>query len=268
MLHYKNRKRKIHIATMDPVLAVDIRRRLAEYRGTGSAELVTPKENGDQISVRDVDNLALDSRSASVIIIDVRRQTLTRLQQAYNKIVRYNRPDLNTYCYAVLIGEGPRSVPHDGDTLGAFQKYLADMRTDYHPAVFFADPFMRYSREEIQELVLYEGTLLPEKLPEKLRKHFKRDDMTVEQARAYFRAAGVPAKEKAAARKRRQTRLAKFYHRIINEEFPDHAEQLKRSLTREGCSLPGESLKLHTYPFHFERLVRALLHKKKAAARS
>ncbi len=261
MIHYKNRKRKIHIVTLDPILATDVYERLHIYPGMESVELILPGRNGSEITVEDIHALALDTRTSSIIILDVRHQTLARLMQAYGKIVRFNRPDFNTYCYSVVIGDGPRGVSHPNGALDAFQRYLADIRIDYSPGVFFADPFLHYSHEEMQELVLYEGNMLPKRLPEQIGKYFKDEDLTVERARSYFRAAGVADQKKAAKRRRRQIKLAKFYSHMLEVDFSDNTQQLKHSLSKKGYSMPGEALRLNTYPFFFEQWVRDLLHK-------
>lgn len=261
MLHYKDRRRQVHIVTLDPVLATDIYERLSDYPGMELVELIRPGRNGSEITVDDIHALALDTRASGVIILDVRHQTLARLMQAYGKIVRFNRPDFNTHCYSVVIGDGPRSIAHADAALDAFQRYLSDIRVDYSPAVFFADPFLNYSHQEMQELVLYENNAFPERLPLQIQKHLKTDGLTVERARAHFRAAGKPDHIKATERRRRQKKLAKFYSQMISKDFPKHEEQLKRSLTKKGCHLPGEALRLNTYPFFFEQWVRDLLKK-------
>jgi hypothetical protein len=261
MIHYKNRKRQVHIATLDPVLAADIYERLSDYPGMDFVELIRPGRDGSEITVDDIHDMALDTRSSGVIILDARHQTLARLMQAYGKIIRFNRPDFNLHCYSVVIGDGPRSIPHAGAALGAFQKYLSDIRIDYSPAVFFADPFLNYSHEEMQELVLYEENAFPEQLPLQVQKHFKTDGLSVERARAHFRAAGKPDDTKADTRRRRQKKLARYYSQMIAHEFPNHEQQLKRSLTKKGCHLPGEALRLNIYPFFFEQWVRDLIKK-------
>lgn len=261
MIHYKNRKRQVHIVTLDPILATDIYERLSDYPGMEFVEMIRPGRDGSEITVEDIHDMALDTRASGVIILDVRHQTLTRLMQAYGKIVRFNRPDFNTHCYSVVIGDGPRSIPHAETALGAFHKYLSDIRVDYSPAVFFADPFLHYSHEEMQQLVLYEDNALPEQLPLQIQKHFKTDGLTVERARAHFRAAGKPEDIKADERRRRQKKLARYYSQMIAQEFPNHEQQLKRSLTKKGCHLPGEALRLNIYPFFFEQWVRDLIKK-------
>jgi len=246
---------------MDPILAQDIYERLYYYPNMERVELILPKQSGKTITVDDIDTMALDTRSSSVIIMDIRHQTLTRLMQVYGKIVRFNRPDFNTYCYSVVIGDGPRGMLNPDVAMGAYQKYLADVRIDYSPGVFFVDPFLNYSHEEMQELVLYEGNAFPRKLPEQIGKYFKNDEMTVEQARSYFRAAEVEGQRKGAVRKRRQIKLAKYYNRMLDEIFSSNAEQMKRSLCKNGCSMPGEALNLNVYPFFFEQWVRYILEK-------
>jgi len=120
----------------------------------------------------------------------------------------------------------------------------------------------------MQELVLYEDNALPERLPLQIQKYLKTEGLTVERAREHFRAAGKPDEIKAGERRRRQKKLAKYYSKMITHEFPDHEQQLKRSLTKKGCHLPGEALRLNIYPFFFEQWVRDLLKKLHARPRA
>jgi hypothetical protein len=268
MLHYTNRSNRIFILTVDQVLATDIRERLNGRRGLESAELVTPGGNNNSaISVEDIEGIARDTLTGKVLIIDVRNQTRPMLQRAYSDIVRFNRPDFNNYCYSVLIGDGPMNMQnHKG--IQAFQNYLCDLRVDFSPAVFFADPFLHYSFEEKQDSLLYNKNALSERMPRHLEGYFKGHDLTVRQIREYFRAAGVDKRIRSEKKKKRQRTLQKVFMKMIEKEFPRDGEDLKKALSREGCPLPGEPLRLNVYPFFFEKWVRDLFVQAGAATQS
>ncbi len=166
MLHYTERKNRIHIITLDPVLAEDINERLSEYSGTNTARLIMPG-SAQTITPEDIHKLARDTTDSKILIMDVRTQTKPPLQQAYSDIVRFNRPDLNNFCHTVLIGDGPSDFLLQSKGTNAFQNYLADLRVDFSPAVFFANPFLYYTQQEIQDAIQNQNAL-PEKLPQRL----------------------------------------------------------------------------------------------------
>ncbi len=265
MLHYRERNQRIHIITLDRVLATDVYERLCDCSGMESVEAIQPGNGKSAIAVEDIQRLARDTTTSRVLIMDVRRQTKTQLQHAYSDIVRFNRPDFNRYCYTVLIGDGPRNLLQPGRGLDAFQTYLADLRIDYSPAVFFSDPFLHYSHDEIQEMVLYRSNSLPERIPHCLEKAFKGHRPTVERVHAYFRAADVPDVKRANKKTERQSALEKFYHKRFEKDFPDDKDQFIKSLSKEGCALPGESLRLNVYPFFFEEWVLDLTRRAESA---
>ena len=164
---------------MDRLLLEDVRDRIAEHSGTRSVQIVTPGSVRSAITAEDVMELARDSVTSRVLIMDVRRQTLTRLQQAFSSVVRFNRADLNRYCYAVLIGEGPVNLLKPGRGLRAFPTYLADLRNNFNAAVFFGDPFLTHTHEEIQEIGLRERGTLPDRLPRRFKKFFSDDQVLI-----------------------------------------------------------------------------------------
>ena len=110
MLHYTNRQSRIHILSLDPVLATEVYERLHNYPGMESVELIRPGNGMSAIKVQDIKQLARETTTSKVLIFDVRRQTKARLQRPYSDIVRFNRPDFNRYCYSVLLGDGPVSL--------------------------------------------------------------------------------------------------------------------------------------------------------------
>jgi len=56
-----------------------------------------------------------------------------------------------------------------------FPFYLANLRDDFSAAAFFADPFLYYSAEEMQETALYEDHALPERISHHFEKYFNGD---------------------------------------------------------------------------------------------
>jgi len=168
MLHYRDRREKIHIITLDRVLATDVFERLHEYPQTQSVELVQPGRGESTITVEDIREMVLDTTTSRVLIIDVRRQTKPRLQQAYSDIVRFNRPDFHRYCHSVLIEDGPFNLFTPAKRMESLYRFLSDLRVDYSPAVFFGNPFLHYSHAEIQEMNLYNDNALPEKVSARL----------------------------------------------------------------------------------------------------
>jgi hypothetical protein len=267
VLHYTERNNRIFILTLDNVLATDIKERLRGRPGLESAEVIMPAGGSSSITPEDIEQRTRATLTAKVLIMDVRNQTKPLLQRAYSDIVRFNRPDLNNYCYSVLIGDGPVNLEnHHG--IQAFQNYLCDLRVDFSPAVFFADPFLHYSFEEKQNMLLNDRSVLGERLPRHLESYFTGHDVTVRQIREYFRAAGVDASVRAAKKRKRQKKLQNVFTRVIEKQFADDSEELKRVFSREGCALPGEPLRLNAYPFFFEKWVRDLYRKAGAGTES
>ncbi|MFA5292663.1 MAG: hypothetical protein WC496_06465 [Phycisphaerae bacterium] len=257
MLHYTERKNRIHIITLDIVLAGDIFERLSSCPDTDSAQLIMPGSDKN-ITPDDILKIARDTTDSKILIMDVRTHTKPRLQQAYSDIVRFNRPDLNNYCHTVLIGDGPSEFLLQKKGTNAFQNYLADLRIDYSPAVFFANPFLYYTQQEIQDMILNHGNVLPEKIPQRLEKYFKKD-LPIKTIYEYFSAADKHGGAKLRRRKKRLEKLKNIYTKLIAEDFPDDKDKLAAALTKQGCPFPGELLKLNTYPFHFEEWISDLL---------
>ena len=266
MLNYKDRKNRIHIITLDRVLAADVYERLKTSPRTRRVELILPTDTKkSEITVEDIDNLALDTMKSQLLIIDVRSHTLPRLQQSYNKIVGYNRADFNLYCYTVVIGDGPANLFAEGGDMDDFAPHLAKFRIDYHPAVFFYDPLLHYSHTEKLAMGIDRDNSIPETIPRRLERGFEGEHVTVEHVREYFRAAGAAKDKKKAKKRRRLGRLAKLYRKKIAKEFPETGDQLAKCFEKEGCSFAGEALPLNTYPFYFEEWIAELLEKAKTA---
>ena len=221
-------------------------------------QLVRPQGTSIEERAIEIDGMAQDTISSQLLIIDVRRATLPRLQRAYNRIVGYNRRDLNKLCYTILIGDGPVSLFQAGKSLDVFVPHLSAHRIDYHPAVFFYDPFLHYEPAETQRQKLHEEFVLPDKIPRRLVPYFKEGpDIKLDRIRRFFRATG---KTKQTKKKRLRT-LRGLYKKRIAEQFPHHKDQLKAWLSREGIRLATE--KMHLYPLFFEDWVYNLLQKAK-----
>jgi len=268
MLNYKDRKNRVHIITLDRVLAADVCERLKTSPKIHHVELVLPTDiEESEIVVQDIDNLALETMGSRLLIMDVRSHTLPRLQQAYNKIVGYNRADFNLYCYTVLIGDGPASLFEQGGDIDDFSELLARLRIDYSPAVFFYDPLLHYSHKEKLAMGIDRDNSIPQTIPHRLEKGFESqgEHVTVEDVRRYFRAEGAPDDKKRAKKRTRLGRLAKLYRKKIAKEFPQVADEFVKCLQKSGYSFTGEALPLNTYPFYFEEWVAELLEKAKTA---
>ena len=256
ILSHPGRKDTIHILTLDPILAIDVYERIHHDPRMKHYQLIRPLKTEVQEAIEEIDSMARHTVSSRLLIIDVRRATLPKLQRAYNKIVGYNRRDLNKICHVILIGDGPWDLFHAGKTLDVFIPHLAAHRTDFHPAVFFYDPFLQYERDEIEHAGIGDKFVLPDKIPRRLIPYFKKEqDIRVDRVRRYFRAA-----EKAdELRKKRLRRLRSLYKKRIAEQFPHHKDQLKAWLSKKGIRLASE--KLHLYPLFFEDWVYYLMQK-------
>ncbi len=268
MLHYRDRKPRVHILTLDRTLATDVYERLHSHPGMESIELVRPAEGECEITVEDLAHQVRETTSSRVLIFDVRRQTKGRLQGVHSDIVRFNRPDFNQYCHSILIGDGPVGLLDPDKRALVVPPFLSDLRVDYSPAAFFTNAFFHYSYDETQYQAVYENHALPKKVPQRLARYFKDRDVTVEQICRYWRAADVPENLRAAKRTHRQEKLRGLCLRILKDEFPRDADQLAKGLTREGYALLGESLTVHLYPFFFAEWVLDLLRRAESAART
>ena len=257
MLHYRERKNTIYIITLDKILAEDISSRLYDYPDTASIQLIMPG-SGKTVTPEDILKTAHNTTDSKILIMDVRSHTKPRLQQAYSDIARFNRPDANNYCHIVLIGDGPSDYLLKSKGTSAFQNYLADLRNDYSPAVFFADPFLYYTQQEIQELILDRNNAMPEKIPQRLEKYFKKN-LPLKTIYEYFRAAEKQDSMKLKRRKQRLGQLKDIFLKLAAEDFPDDKDKLATALSKQGCSFPGESLRLNVYPFYFEEWISDLL---------
>ena len=265
MINYKHRKNQIHILTLDNILATDLRKRLKAQPGLQRVKIILPSNSKNPFSVENIYNMALDTTCSRVLIFDVRNYTLVRLQQAYNKIVGYNRGDFNVYCYTVLIGDGPAEVIRPDIGLNIFVSLLAKSRIDYSPAVFFYDPLLNYGYDEKFLIGLESQYALPEKIPVNLQKGFNGKDVNIKKIRQYLRAEHIEGDLKVEKKTQRLQRLWKLYQKIISEQYHDDIENTQKCLSMKGFGISGEALQLNVYPFYFEEWVAELMAKAKEA---
>ncbi len=262
LLSHADRKNRVHVLTLDAALAEDVRERLANDPQTRYVECVAP--GGETISVADVEALAAGTVQSRVLVLDVRSFTLPRLMHAYNRVVGYNRRDLNERCFTVLIGDGPPSLFSSENNFDVMAGPLAQLRIDYHPALFFFDPFGHFPQEERAGLRIDAEACPRADIPRRLAKWFRERDLRVGDVRRYFRAHGAPPAQRAMKRAQRMDVLQKILMQRILEMAPDQAQQLLPLLSRGGLKVRAESLAINVYPLFFEDWVAELLGRCKA----
>jgi len=255
ILSHAGRKDTIHILTLDDVLAGDVYERIRSDRRFRDFELIRPRSAEISKMLVEIDRMALQTVHSRLLIIDVRRDTLPMLRRAYNKVIGYNRRDLNRLCYTVLIGDGPVSLFQAGKFFDVFVQHLSSHRVDYHPAVFFYDPFLHYEPDEIRRTGVGDQFTFPNKLPKRFARYFEGEGITISQVRRYFRAQDKDDKVK----QERLAILVDLYEKRIAEQFPHHQNGLKGWLSHTGLTLASE--RLHLYPLFFEDWVYELMQK-------
>jgi hypothetical protein len=258
MLKHKKRTDKIFVFTLDPLLGSDIRERIANDPRTDDCQIILPRDGQPPITDEDIKPLWDQTTGGRLIILDVRRQTLPRLQQSYNRIMGYNRGDLNERVFTLVIGDGPVQLFSPGTTFEVFRTTLAKTRLDYGPAVYFFDPFIHYSHEEMVEFG-YGRDQLPAEIPKRLAGAFSEEDADVDQVRRYFRAAGVEAAARQDSKARRQEKLVRLFEKRLRKAFGDQADQFADILSPRGLALKDETLRMIVYPLHFEDWVAECL---------
>jgi hypothetical protein len=258
ILSHPERADWIHILSLDPILATDIYERIRNDPRMKNYRLYRPRKTEIHDAVEEIEAMARDTVLSRLLIIDVRKEALPKLRTAYNKIVGYNRKDLNKLCFIILIGDGPWNLFWEGKTLDVFIPYLSAHRVDFHPALFFYDPFLHYERGEIVRGALDDEFVLPDKIPARFVPYFKKDQsIRLDKIRRYFRAIDKPDD----IRKKRLKRLRSLYKKRFTEQFPDHKGQLKEWLSKKGLRLASE--KMHLYPLFFEDWVYELTQRAK-----
>jgi len=255
ILSHRARGSRIHVLTLDPVLAADVCERIEHDPRLKGCHLIAPRETQIRQAVEEIETMAQDTVFSRLLVIDVRKAALPKLRRAYNKVVGYNRRDLNKLCFIILIGDGPGELFHGRRTLDVFVSYLAVHRVDFHPAAFFFDPFLHYEPDEIERPGIDDEFVLPDKIPRRLVPYFKDQDIGIETIRCYFRATD---KDEELRGKRRR-RLKSLYKKRIAEQFPAEQDRLKAWLSKKGLRLASE--KMHLYPLHFEDWVHDLMQK-------
>ncbi|MGA2915214.1 MAG: hypothetical protein ABSE89_04230 [Sedimentisphaerales bacterium] len=261
MLHYRTREKSIQILTINPVFASDVYDRLHSYPGLESVKLLFPGSSESGFKVEDIEKLAHDTTNSSILIFDVSSLSRTRLQQAFSDIIRFNRPDFNENCYSIVIGDLPTEYIKNRKLYNNIYSYLSDIRVDFSPAVFFITPLSLYSLQEKQSTMTNPDNPFPERIPARFGKYFKEEMPSVQRVSAFFRAAEVGDDKKLKVKGKRQAVLKTLYIRMTDEDFPSMKELFLKGLTKEGYSVPGESLKVHLYPFFFEEWVSDLMRK-------
>ena len=251
-LSHTSRGNIIHILTLDSILGNDVYERIHNDKRMKYYRLIKPRKTKIREAVTEIENMAQETVLSRLLIIDVRRITLPKLQKVYNKVVGYNRRDLNKICYTILIGDGPINLFQNGKTIDVFVPHLATHRVDFHPALFFYDPFIHYEHGELELAGVDDEFVLSDKVPKRLESYFKKEGMNVDKIRHYFRAIDKPEE----VCKRRRRKLRKLYKDRITEQFPDNEEQLKALFSRRGIRLASE--KMNLYPLYFEDWVYKL----------
>jgi hypothetical protein len=259
MLKYRKRTDTIFVFTLDPILGADIRQRLADDNRTDDCKVILPHDGQPPITDEDFKPLWEETTGGRLIILDVRRHTLPRVQQSYNRIMGYNRADLNERVFSLAVGDGPAQLFTPGTTFEVFRPLLAKTRLDYGPAVFFFDPFIHYSHEEMVESGFARRDALPTQIPRRLTGAFDEKDADVNKVRQYFRAAGVEKAGRAGSKRRRQEKLVHLFEKRLRKMCGEEAGQCAAILSRQGLVLKDETLRMIAYPLHFEDWVVDLL---------
>jgi hypothetical protein len=253
ILSHHQRKDQIHVLTVDSTLAADVCERMSADKRLKRFPLICPRATTVREGLEELERTAQETISSRLIIFDVRRLTLPKLRRVYNAIVGYNRRDFNTRCYSICIGDGPMNLFRDGQFSNALVPHLSAHRVDFHPAVFFYDPFLHYEPDEVLLQSIDEEFIIPHTLPKRLAPYFKSDGMTVAAIRHFFRAIDKDDE----TRKARRHMLRHVYKKRLAEIFSGQQEQFKDLLTREGIHWASE--KMNLYPLYFEDWVYDLM---------
>jgi hypothetical protein len=253
ILSHHQRKDQIHVLTVDSVLAEDVCERITADKRLKRCALIRPRATTVCEGLEEIERTAQETVSSRLILFDVRRLTLPKLRRVYNAIVGYNRRDFNKLCYSICIGDGPLNLFRDGLFANAMVPHLAAHRVDFHPAVFFYDPFLHYEPDEVLLQTIGDEFIIPHTIPKRLAPYFKNDDMTVPLIRQYFRAAD----KDDPTRKTRRNMLRHVYKKRLAEMSPGQEELFKDLLTREGIHWASE--KMNLYPLYFEDWVYDLI---------
>jgi len=254
ILSHRKRRDQIHVLTIDPVLATDICERIQADKRLKRCRLHRTHSAHVRTAVEEIEAMAQETVRSRLLIFDVRRVTLPKLRRGFNAIVGYNRRNFNKLCYTICIGDGPVNLFQNGRALDVFVPYLSSHRVDYHPSVFFYDPFLHYEAGEMQPRGIDEQFVIPDSLPRRLIPYFQdTGDMDTAKVRRYFRA---PDKSDDVRSQRRRM-LKRLYKRRFTAQFPGRTDEMKALLSRQGVRLATE--KLNIYPLYFEEWVEKLI---------
>jgi hypothetical protein len=256
ILSHTAREKRIHILSLDPILTTDVYERIHRDPRMKRYRLVRPHQTDIDERVAEIDEMARGTVSSKLLIFDVRGHTLPLLQKAYNKVIGYNRRDLNKICYTILIGDGPMNLLQSGKSLDAFVPHLAAMRVDYTPVVYFYDPLLHYEFDELPTKGIDDKFSIPDRIPRRFAKYFSgTPNMTTASVRQFFRAPDESKEVKAE----RFEIMMNLFRRRISKQFPGHKEQMEAWLSKDGVRLASE--KLNMYPLFFEDWVYELMEK-------
>jgi hypothetical protein len=267
VLSHSKRKDRVHIFSLDVTLTHDVCDRIHDDPRTREYELIFPASSDINGRLKEIENLAVGTVSSRMLIMDVRSYSLPRLQSVYNKIIGYNRKNLNSLCHTLLIGDGPTDLFYPNKQPEIFAPLLARWRIDYYAAAFFYDPFIHLMPDETRNYAIDNVEMLNDilnKIPRRLAGEFDDKTVSIEEIRKYFRAANTPADKKDQAKRRRIEKLKIIIQKRIDKEYPDHAQK-DAWLSRQGVGFEGEQLKLHIYPFFFEDWVYELMQRARKA---
>lgn len=258
ILSHSERADWIHILSLDPILITDVYERIHNDSRMRKYRLHRPRKTEIRDIIEEIEAMVRDTVLSRLIVIDVRKEALPKLRTVYNKVVGYNRKDLNSSSFIILIGDGPWNLFWEGKTLDVFVPYLSSHRVDFQPAAFFYDPFLHYEKGEIERGAMDDKFVLPDKIPARFVPYFKKDEgMRVDKIRRYFRAID----KSDDIRKKRLRRLRSLYKKRFAEQFPDDQDKLKAWMSKKGIRLASE--KMHLYPLYFEDWVYELTKKAK-----
>jgi len=256
ILSHPARRDRIHVLTIDPILATDVCERIHADKRLKRCRLFRAHATHVRTAIEEIAQMAQDTIGSRLLILDVRRFTLPKLRGVFNAIVGYNRRDFNKLCYTICIGDGPVNLFQNGKALEVFVPYLSSHRVDYHPAAFFYDPFLHYEANENEIRGIDEQYVIPAELPRRLIPYFQNgDNVDLSKIRRYFRAVDKSDEVKS---QRRRT-LKRLYKRRFASQFPGRHEQMAALLSRDGVRVVTE--KLNLYPLYFEDWVYRLIQK-------
>jgi len=256
ILSHSGRRNDIYILSVDPVLTLDIYKRIRSDSRLKHYRIKRPRAKDIRGAVDEIQQTAQATIRARLLIYDGRRATLPKLRKVLRDVTGFNRKDFNRLCYTILIGDGPPMLFQNGRGLDVFTIYLGTHRVDYNPAVFFYDPLLHYQPDERELQAIDDEFVVRGNVPRRLIPYFQNSgDTTVAAVRRFFRATG----KDEATRKKRQKMLRSLYKKRFSEHFPDCQSQLKAWTSFDGLQLATENL--HLYPLFFEDWVDALMKK-------